>query len=351
MTKVNKKETIFIRADASVEIGTGHIMRCLALAQAWQDDGGKAYFLSAEITPALMQRLKKEGIQLIRLNVSDTYEKDIKQMLFIGHKKKPDWIVLDGYHFNSDYQKAVKNAGIKLLCIDDYGTSDHYYADIVLNQNISADEALYQRREDYTQLLLGTQYVLLRKEFWQWCNLERAIPKVANKILVTMGGSDPNKVTLKIIEAIELLKEPILEIIVLIGPSNPNVSTVKNAILHSPCSMICVENAINMPELMAWADVALTAGGSTCWELAYMGVPAAITILADNQEDISGGLEQKFAAYNLGYFNSLSNEKIVKAVKDLVYNRRERLTMSTNAKRMVDGYGRKRVIGKMVGME
>lgn len=161
---------LIIRADANSRIGVGHVMRCLALAQAWQDKGEKAVFLSHCKSPVLKKRILDEGFDFISLDKPYPEPFDIDYTLNTLHKlsNQDAWLVVDGYHFDSSYQKSIKEAGHKLLWIDDYGHAAHYYADIVLNQNISADERFYIRREPYTRLLLGTRYVLLRHEFKKW---------------------------------------------------------------------------------------------------------------------------------------------------------------------------------------
>ena len=197
---------LVVRADASTQIGTGHVMRCLALAQAWQDVSSDVIFIMATKTPAIEARLKSEGMEVVYIPVQIGSVEDARETINLTRKFDTDWIVVDGYSFGGDYQKIIKDDGLRLLMIDDYGHAEHYYGDIVLNQNISADEKLYVNREPYTQLLLGVKYTLLRREFWQWRGWKREIPIVARKVLVTLGGSDPDNVTLKVIQALQLVK-------------------------------------------------------------------------------------------------------------------------------------------------
>ena len=181
---------LLVRVDASTQIGTGHVMRCLALAQAWQDSGGNAVFVFAAKAPALKTRLKSEGIEVVHLFVQMGSAEDANEIARLAHELGASWLVIDGYHFGAEYQEIIKDSGLYLLFIDDYGHTDHYYADIVLNQNIYAHEGLYANRELYSQLLLGMGYVLLRREFRQWLGWQRETPKLAQKLLVTLGGSD-----------------------------------------------------------------------------------------------------------------------------------------------------------------
>ena len=152
---------LIIRSDASPEIGTGHIMRCIALAEAWQDTGGEVVFILAYDTPALEARLKKEGFRILHISQKSGTIGDADETALIAHEHGADWIVVDGYHFGAEYQKTIKDAGLSLLFIDDYGHADHYYADIVLNQNIYADMSFYPKFESYNRFLLGTKYALI----------------------------------------------------------------------------------------------------------------------------------------------------------------------------------------------
>ena len=148
---------VVFRVDASTQIGTGHVMRCLALAQPRQDTQGQAIFIVANPIPALEERLKSEGMKVIHLAAEPGSLADAKETAALAHQFNASWVLLDGYQFGSEYQQTIKNSGLNLLFIDDYGHAEHYYADFVLNQNISADEQWYQHREPYTKLLLGWQ--------------------------------------------------------------------------------------------------------------------------------------------------------------------------------------------------
>jgi len=279
--------SLLLRADASETIGTGHVMRCLALAQAWQDTGGRVVFLMATEAPAVEARLQSEGMEVIHLPVQPGSRDDAIQTADLARRVGADWVVVDGYHFGADYQRTIRGLGLHLLFIDDHGHADHYSADLVLNQNIHAHEGIYKNREPYTRLLLGTRYVLLRREFLKWRGWKREIPEVARKVLVTMGGSDPDNVTLKVIQALQQVDVDGLETIVVVGGGNPHYEELQSSVQESRFPVLLESNVTNMPELMAWADVAVSAGGSTSWELAFMGVPALVLILANNQRSIA----------------------------------------------------------------
>ena len=164
--------TLVLRADASIAMGTGHVMRCLALAQAWQDQGGECIFAMAESTEGAEERIRREKFEVIILAESPGSPQDAERVVELALARHAAWVVLDGYQFEVEHQRRLKAAGVKLLVVDDTAHVGAYAADLVLDQNAHATEDFYARRESYTQLLLGPRYALLRREFKPWRELE-----------------------------------------------------------------------------------------------------------------------------------------------------------------------------------
>lgn len=342
-------KTLLIRVDSDKNIGAGHVMRCLALAQAWRDNGGQVSFVLATNPGSLEARLAAEGMQVIHLSTDMGSEDDTRQTVQLARQFAADWLVLDGYHFDEDYQRALKQADLRVLCIDDYGHANYYYADWILNQNISADEAYYWNRESYTRLLLGSRYVLLRKEFFAWHSWQREIVPVARKALVTLGGGDLDNVTLQIIRALRELSVPDLEVRILVGPMNPNLTALRLAGGAAYPTFQLLTSPTNVPELMAWADLAISNAGSTCWELAFMGIPTLVVVLAENQLGIAESLAEKRAIINLGWHQQLMRDRIVKELETLMASAEQRLAQSERARALIDGEGAARVVLNLKG--
>lgn len=323
-----REESLIIRTDANVQIGTGHLMRCLALAQAWKDAGGEVVFITACQSDDLLQRLREEGfnICLLARPYPEPGDWDYTKDILAAHPNA--WVVLDGYHFGEIYQQRVKEAGHRLLVIDDMAHLKHYYADFVLNQNLHAEQ-LHYSCESYTRLLLGTRYVLLRREFLAWRGWKREIPEVARRVLVTLGGGDPENHTLKVIQALQKVDTPGLEATVVIGASSPYTDVLSAAIKQSfiPIRLVC--NAKNMPELMTWADVAVSGGGVTCWELVYMLLPILVVVLAPNQEANARALQESGIALIFS----------IEHIQRLLLDRKMHAAMSQIGRSIVDGHG------------
>lgn len=339
---------LLLRADATAEIGTGHAMRCLALAQAWQQRCGRAIFATAGMLPAIEERLRCENIQVEKLRFGGGTREDGDATVELAQRHSAEWIVADGYQFSPEYQHGMRAHGGKLLFIDDTGEGSHYFADVVLNQNIHARVESYSKREPYTRLLLGPRFAMLRNEFRVWRSAERVIPETGRKILVTMGGSDPTNFTKIAIGALEELKVPDLEVKVAVGGGNTHRETLGALTRRMSMNIDLLYNAENMPELMAWADVAVAAAGSTVWELCFLGLPALLIDIAANQKEIGFGLARHGAAIHLGSSHEVGIDEVSARVESLLRSPQQRSTLSARAHALVDGQGANRVVSAMM---
>ena len=340
-------ETLILRADASAPMGTGHVMRCLALAQAWQDAGGRAVYASAQCPAPLAERLRGEGVGVAAVGAAPGGDEDARATALLAGREGARWVVTDGYHFGAAYQRALKVAGLRLLFVDDAGHAGHYSADLVLNQNVYAGEEFYAAREPGTRLLLGTRYALLRREFRRWAGRSREVPEVARRVLVTMGGGDAPNVTLKALRGVELAESEPLSVTVLVGGGNPHRGELAAFAARSRHRVELKRGAADMPEMMAGADVALTGGGTTCLELALMGLPFIIFVLADNQAPGAGWLAEQQAAVNLGSHEHVTPEQVAGALGRLSRDAPARAEMSRRGRSLVDGLGAVRVVREM----
>jgi UDP-2,4-diacetamido-2,4,6-trideoxy-beta-L-altropyranose hydrolase len=341
-------KSLLIRTDANAQIGIGHMMRCLALAQACQDNGGHAGFVTAIEAPALENKLRSEGMEVSTISAQPGSMDDAVKTADIAKKMGTNWVVVDGYHFNSTYQQKVKEAGHQLMVIDDMAHLRHYYSDILLNQNIHAKSLQYSC-ESYTKLLLGTKYVLQRRAFQKWQGWKREIPEVAKKILVTLGGGDPENVTLKVIQALKEVNLNDIEVAIVIGPINPHIETIRNELSHVPLAYRLLPSAEDMPELMAWADLAVSGGGTTSWELAFMGTPSIMLVLAENQGHIAEELDRMGVVFNLGWHEQVSSSQIAQAMARLSFSAGARMRMVRRGQDLVDGDGVDRVLMRVRG--
>ncbi len=336
---------LLIRADACPAIGTGHVMRCLALAEGWRAAGRQATFAMAETTLAIERRLAEAECRLIRINGVPGCREDCRDMCALVATETPSWIVIDGYVFDSRYRQAMQNTGARCLVIDDNGGDGDFASDLVLNQNLHAKESMYPRRGAQTRLLLGPRYALLREEFAPYRHWSRRIPEKARRVLITLGGSDPSNSTPRVLEALSKLSE--LEVRVAIGGSAEHLTEVEAAAALLKGHVTLLRDVRNMAEQMAWADLAIAGAGTTCWEMCLLGLPAMLIVVAANQEPIADGLASSGAAVNLGWPTKIDFQALVEKVQELVFSPDQRCAMSQTARELVDGRGRERVLESM----
>jgi UDP-2,4-diacetamido-2,4,6-trideoxy-beta-L-altropyranose hydrolase len=348
---------LFIRADASTAIGYGHIMRCMALAQAWQERGGHVTFLSNCQNKAMRQWIIKEGFEFAYVERSHPEPSDLKQVVerlrSVKNNSDIPWFVLDGYHFDRDYQKSIREAGNRLVVIDDYNHLPAYHADILINQNIGAEQIPYGC-DLKTVKLFGPQYALLRTEFLTFKNSIQKQPEDRHRIMVTLGGADPDNITLMVLKSLRLMHLQDFVADVIVGPANRNIKKLEHEIRRVPkahADSIQLLHGANMPEIMAKSDVAITAGGSTCWELCFSGIPSVIIIAAENQRNTAVGLERKGVATCLGWHEDIDTFLLSSALNNFLSDSRRLRSMSLRAKKIVDGKGRNRLINLMDWME
>lgn len=349
--------TLLIRADAGPTIGTGHLMRSLALARAWQDAGGRVAFLGHCPDPRLRERITAARIAFYALDRPHPAPDDLATTLTTIERLRSEspeaaicWTVLDGYHFDAAYQEAVSQSGSRLLVIDDLAHLAQYHGDLLLNQNQAAERLIYPA-DARTGLLLGVRYVLLRPEFLAHIGSRKPIARVARKVLITLGGADPPNASLLAIRAFAQLDVPDAEAKLVIGAANPRADALLTEIQRLDVNVQLLAAVTDMSKPMAWADVALSAAGGTCWEMALMGLPAAVLVLADNQLAVAEPLAAAGAVVNLGRPDELTPEAVGESLASLCRDHQLRQRQSVAGRRLIDGRGAQRVVAVMRALD
>lgn len=291
------KQKILFRADASAEIGYGHFIRTLALADILKDDYKCELYTQA---PSEYQRKECAKVcRLIELPADDT-----RFQLFLDGLKGDEIVVLDNYFYTTEYQKAIKNKGCKLVCIDDMHDK-HYVADAIINHGpVTSDEF---DCEPYTRLFLGDQYKLLRKPF-----LTKPQSRRRNNVaIVNLGGADPFKLTDKVISLL-LEADSGYEIVAILG------DTVY--LSEDNRRRVCVFSRLSaeeMAELFETSAFGILPASTVSIEAASRGLPMMIGYQADNQEEgyIKSAAEGGFIP--LGNLHQLTLDTIKKALRQL----------------------------------
>ncbi len=349
MVNANSQHRLLIRVDAGPKIGTGHVMRCLALGQAWRRMGGQVTILTSALPARLALRIKKENFELQTLATGCSKKSETQRINTYIAQHRPDWIVLDGYRFDDAYQQAILLQNTRLLVIDDFGHATHSGADAIFNQNAYADTNDYDRQNRTQEIITGLQYVLIRDEF----QLDQEKPEgrqialgQAKRILLTFGGSDPHNTTRDAIKTLDKCAIQGTTVDVIVGPCNPHFESLKSVAKQSRLSIRFHANVDRMATLFRRVDLAITAAGSTCYELCHAGVPMIAVPIADNQTPVAKSLVQQGAAMTLQP-DELKSETAENMIHQLVHNPKSRQSLSSTGRNLVDGQGAARLARRL----
>ncbi|MCK5541068.1 MAG: UDP-2,4-diacetamido-2,4,6-trideoxy-beta-L-altropyranose hydrolase [Desulfobacterales bacterium] len=358
-----------IRVDSSLTIGTGHLMRCLTLANALNEQGHNVHFVCRDLkgnsnrfvvdhghTLHLLPTPKEEFVSqpedtthAMWLEVQ--WQQDHKETFRIiqNISDQINWLIVDNYALDYRWESALRQYVKSTMVIDDLADRKHD-CDMLLDQNYySNSNTRYAGVVPFTcRRFLGPKYAILRPEFLQERqNLPQRDDKV-QRILVFFGGVDPSNETGKALKAIEILDNSDLNVDVVIGSSNPNKSDILDQCQNMPY-VTCHEHVENMAQFMVKADLAIGAGGATTWERCCLGLPSIIEILAENQTAIAEGIEKINAGRNCGFAQDVTPEFLSKEIHNLMISKKRLFEYSKAALNLVDGKGALRVVQAMQG--
>jgi len=342
--------------DASVNIGTGHVMRCLTLAEELKDNGAELLFICRELPGHMADVIRKQGFAVDLLPLPEKQEKipgdesspnakwqgvhweqDAEQTHRVLENKKWNWLVIDHYGIDERWERNQRDTVDKILVIDDLANRIHD-CDVLLDQNLY--ESMRKRYDgllpDKCRLLLGPEYSMLRKEFFEARGKIKQNKKIGrvSRVLVFFGGSDPTGETEKVLQAILLLDHSEIIFDVVVGNSNAN-----KHIIESKCADMQNVNFYcqieNISELMLKADLAIGAAGSASWERCFLGLPSIIVITADNQKEVAEKTTKEQAVINLGTSINVCVDDFLNLLERLIRHPDELQAMSENSFRLM----------------
>lgn len=349
---------IAFRADASVMIGSGHVMRCLTLADALRERGAETMFIGREHPGHLFAMIESKGHGLVRLPAPmaspagglahadwlwATQEEDARRTLdAISLIGGCDWVVVDHYALDAQWERAMRPCAQNVMAIDDLADRKHD-CDVLLDQNYYLDTE--QRYEGllppHCRRLLGPKYALLRPEFAEARRKLRERSGEVERMLVFFGGSDPSNETAKALRAIKLLGREDIAVDVVVGAANPHQEEIAALCAELP-QVVLHRQVNNMAELMANADLAVGAGGGTMWERCCLGLPAIIVSVADNQRPGCETFARQGAAIYLGEAATADAELLVASLQLALSSSWLLAGASERAMALVDGHGSRR---------
>lgn len=327
---------IVIRTDSSSQIGSGHLMRCLSLAHYYRKNGHSVTFICRKINGNLSKLVVEQDFSVELLSAGElndsltgygkwltvTQEQDATDTIEIVHKMgKVNRLVVDSYAIDCTWEEMLRPYVDEIMVIDDLANR-HHNCDILLDQNFYLNkESRYQGLvPECCRLLLGPKYALLREEFYQVRKAMRVRDGQLRNILVFYGGVDATNETSKAIQALQNLRDTgalhDVQVTVVVGASNERKEDIACHCKQAGFGYLC--QVSNMAELMAEADLMLGAGGSTTWERCFLGLPAIVTAIAENQVQICEDCAKEELIFYLGNWDKVRQEDICKAITKLI---------------------------------
>jgi UDP-2,4-diacetamido-2,4,6-trideoxy-beta-L-altropyranose hydrolase len=370
--KANLK--ILIRTDSSVQIGTGHVMRCLTLADKLRGRGAEIVFVCRDFAGNLCGYIEEKGYIVHRLPVSDAPEQGdqnvetgLKHAAWLGADwqtdarqveeiikdldTSPDWLVVDHYALDEKWEEYLRPHVKKIMVIDDLADRPHD-CDLLLDQNFY--ENLESRYDGLApsgcKKLLGPKYALLRPEFREARKNLRKRDGQVRRIMIFFGGSDPTNETTKALEAIRMLNRPDIAVDVVVGAFNPYHRVIEQIASDLP-NCTCYFKVENMGELMTRADLGVGSGGTTVWERCVLGLPCLIVSVAENQGKTVSDMAESGYLLFLGRSEAVSVDSLYHALEIAIQSPWLLISFARKTQSLVDGKGVKRIAQEMLPLE
>ena len=340
---------LIIRADSNKTVAMGHVMRCLSIADAVRDAGGEVVFVTASNDPEALITARGYRCIVMDTDFADTFGELPKLKAVIG-KERPDVILFDGYYFKNEYFKALEGMA-KLVFVDDYGKWA-FPVDMVVNYNIYGEDLDYEgvyagEGKALPKLLRGTVYAPLRREFLNAAPVK--IKEGTLKVLVSTGGADLCRVALSLCERLLADRPENISLGVLVGPFSQDRDAIKRLSAENPDFIRVYENITDMSGFLSRFDMALSAAGSTSYELCRMGIPTCLFCTADNQSLINETFKKKGITESAGNAERDKNavlDRLVVFIKEYT-DAGKRASMAEKMRAAVDARGAERIASEI----
>lgn len=364
---------IAFRTDASLQMGSGHVMRCLTLADALRAQGAQCHFISRPHPGHLMEVIRQRGymvnslvapVQQAQTGIKNgsatgqerqsnqlqepvhaawlggTWQADAQETAAVLARLQPNWLVVDHYALDQRWEEALAAHYGHLLVIDDLADR-HHHCDLLLDQNWFGDITPTRYRNlvpPHCKCYLGPEYALLKPEYAQ---LRATMPPrdgTVRRVLVFLGGSDPCNQSAKVLTALMQPSFAHLQVNMVLGQNHPDAEGVAAQAATRPGTTVH-QGLPTLAPLMARADLMISAGGSTTWERMCLGLPAIVISVAANQTPTNIALMNAGYIDFLGVMNDVNASNIAAAVTRCLQNLAALKTQSSLCQRLVTGDG------------
>lgn len=336
-------QRVAFRADASVGLGAGHVMRCLTLADMLRANGVVTRFLCRRLPGDLGAAIQARGHDLFWLEVDADAEASRRAL---ADDAPWDWLVVDHYSLDAAWERALRAVARDILAIDDLADRPHD-CDLLLDQNQQAAGRYDDLVPRHAPRLLGPRHALLRPAFAAARGARPPREGRVARLLLFFGGADAEGETLKALAALDLLGRQDIDVDVVIGAANPHRAAIAAASAARPRTALHIQ-AENMAELMAAADLCLGAGGGACWERCCVGLPALVVATAANQIEQCRALAEAGAHVYLGAAAGVDAARWASALAWLLELPELLAHLSRQGWNLVDGEGARRVANPLL---
>ena len=349
---------VAIRVDASIDIGSGHVMRCLTLAEQFRENGDNVIFICRETLGSKEVLIKEKGFSVhslpfiqgpLKLWMLSNWQMDAYETNKILAVKNIDLLILDHYAIDSKWESKVKTENLKVLVIDD-GEERYHNCEVFLNPTYGAQNNKKQYElfcGKNTLFLLGTNFMILREEF---DNIKGSFQINSSKIYmhVFFGGMDFNNYTLKFSEF--LVEEfDFVHLLIVVGKDYEFDSELEELKKRYNKQITIYKDITNMAEIMKRCHVAFGAPGTTTWERAALGIPSAYLSTADNQIQILKQLSSENICLYLGEADKLGKKDFLKCMKKFLFDREKLSIYKNNSKKIINIDGKKQIVNAVKG--
>ena len=357
---------VMFRTDASLLIGSGHVMRCLTLADELHKRGADITFICRKFPGNLIEYIEGKGYQVVCMqqteavyaSVTDdvsnstwlgvSWQQDASDTISAVVGTQPKWLIVDHYAIDHRWEERLRPHVGNIMVIDDLADRRHD-CDLLLDQN------LYQRMEsrynnlvrDTCQQLLGPKYALLRPEFAEVRKNLRQRSGEIKRVLVFFGGVDQTNETEKVLNVLSGITNRQFEVDVVVGGGNTHKQQIQNLCAdHEGFHYYCQVDI--MSSLMAAADLAIGAGGTVTWERCAMGIPSVVTAVAENQKELAETGALRGLLFYLGETRSASADRLLTMMEFSLKFPKTMKYYSANCLELVDARGTNRVVNQLL---
>lgn len=362
---INVKPTVVFRADASLRMGTGHVMRCLTLAEALQARRMRASFICRAHPGSLIAALRQRSLEVAALPAPATpassghedyaewlgvpAREDADQTIQALRGAAPDWLVVDHYGLDAEWERQLRPHVGRLLVIEDLANRPHE-CDALLDQNYAVDGGDRHRGvvPERCERLLGPRYALLAPEYARYRRAQPARDAAVRRVLVYFGGADPADMTGQALAALSAPAFSHLTVDLVIGTNHPRRDALETQAAARPGTHVYGTRP-HLADLMAGADLAIGGGGGTTWERMCLGLPALVVSIAENQRPTCEALGAAGLIAYLGDARTVTAATIREALASLLADPERLAQLSSRGRVLVDGAGASRVVDVLLG--